>query len=78
MTRVRLYLFPSAQISSRIVFLLPLLLGCVLTAADRIWSYSLVCDKHLNQEDADEDDGSTADIMFEHGQIQGSVLERGK
>lgn len=43
-----------------------------------IWSYSLLCDKHLNQKDAEEDEGGTANIMFEHRQIQVSVLRRGE
>lgn len=38
----------------------------------------LLCDKQLNHKDAEEDEGCTAHIVFEHGQIQRSVLERQK
>lgn len=31
-----------------------------------IWSYLLICDKHLNQKDAEEDECGTANIVFEH------------
>lgn len=44
----------------------------------KIWSYSLLCDKHLDHKDGEEDEGGTANIMFEHRQIQGTVLRGGK
>lgn len=45
---------------------------------ENLWFYSLLCDKHLDHKDAEEDEGGTAHIVFEHGQVQGSVLEREK
>lgn len=38
----------------------------------------LVCDEHLNHKDAEEDEGGTANVVLEHGQVQGSVLQRRK
>lgn len=45
-----------------------------ISDGSKFWSYSLLCDKHLNHKDAEEDEGGTANIVFEHWQIQGSVL----
>lgn len=44
----------------------------------RSWSYLLFCDEHLNRKYAEEDEGGATHVVFEHRQIQGSVLERGK
>lgn len=52
------------------------LLHCILAANWKTWLDSLLCDKHLDQKDAEEDESGTADIVFEHWQVQGSVLER--
>lgn len=38
--------------------------------------YSLLSDNDLNQEDAEKDDCGTGDVVFEHRQVQGSVLHR--
>lgn len=43
-----------------------------------IWFYLLLCDKHLNYKDTEEDEGCTSHIVLEHRQVQESVLRRGK
>lgn len=52
------------------------LFHCILAANWKTWLYLLFCDKHLDQKDAEEDESGTANIVFEHWQVQGSVLER--
>lgn len=42
---------------------------------EELQSNSLLGDQHLDQKDAEEDEGGTAHVVFEHWQVQGAVLE---
>lgn len=44
--------------------------------SEKLKTYSLPCNKHLNDEDTEEDEGGTAGVVFEHRQIQGSILRK--